>query len=391
MANTPSILTEIITGDAYKKAIDMGADNVIEALKASGLRGRGGAGFPTGLKWEFTKNAAGSEKYIICNADEGEVGTFKDRKLLIEYAEKLIEGMAIAGAVAGAKKGIIYLRWEYSDLKAALEQKIKDTTALFTNIVIEVRMGAGAYVCGEETALIESAEGKRGEVRNKPPYPGTAGYLGAPTIINNVETFCCVVHILVEGADTFASVGTQKSKGPKLFSISGDVEKPGVYEFPMGTKLSEILKAAGAKDTKAVMVGGASGTVVAEDGFDRVLAFEDLPPGGAIIVMNKTRNMGAVLENVLDFFAEESCGQCVPCREGNYRLLKFVKKIKTDGTVTSIDLKRYKELANTMKLASKCGLGQSSPNPFLSILQNFQDEIVKVEEVQSNIPNVCKY
>lgn len=376
----PSILTQLSKGEAYKKAKAMGADAVIKELQNSELRGRGGAGFPTGLKWKFTKEAAGSRKYVVCNADEGELGTFKDRKLLLEHPHKMLEGMAIAAYVIDAKDAYLYLRWEYHFMKADIEKAMAEMHALIPEVNFHLRFGGGAYVCGEESALIESIEGKRGEPRNKPPFPVSSGLFNGPTIINNVETFCCVPHILLEGAAAFASVGTPKSKGPKLFSISGDVKKPGVYEFPMGISLRRVLEAVEADTPKFVLVGGSGGRIAcAEKCLERSLSFEDLPPGGSIIVLGAKRNVLAALRSVVDFFVEESCGQCVPCREGCFRLLHFVEKLEKGEKISRKELDRFLELGNTMQMASKCGLGQSASNVFVSMLDYFEQELVKIQ------------
>lgn len=240
-------------------------------------------------------------------------------------------------------------------------------------------MGAGAYVCGEETALIESLEGNRGEARNRPPYPVNTGYNGRPTSVNNVETLAAVAHIVTKGGDWYAKVGTDKSSGSKLFSVSGDCEKPGVYELPWGTKISELLKLVGAKDTKAVQIGGASGVCIDASKFDRTLAYEDLATGGSVMIFGKNRDMLKVLKNFMEFFVEESCGQCTPCRIGNTKLLEGVEMIER-GEFTFDYINKLKELGTTMQAASKCGLGQSSPNSFISILENFKDEILNKTE-----------
>jgi [NiFe] hydrogenase diaphorase moiety large subunit len=377
MATAFSILEHISGYEAFKIAKDIGAKKVLEEVKNSELRGRGGAGFLTGLKWEMTSFSPG-EKIVVCNADEGEMGTFKDRKLLAEYPELLIEGMAICALAIGAKEAIIYLRWEYHFLKPILVKALEEAKKSIPSISFLIVMGGGAYVCGEETSLLDSLEGRRGEPRNKPPFPVKAGYLGRPTAINNVETFCCVPHIIKQGAAAFARIGTKHSHGTKLFTVSGDVAAPGIYEFPMGTPLRAVLRKARAKDAKAALVGGSGGEIVAKKEFDRKLAFEDLPPGGSIIVFGSKRKMVHVLENIMDFFLEESCGQCVPCREGNYRLYRFVRKMIEEKTVTKQEIQLYKDLGNTMKQASKCGLGQTSPNPFLGIIEKFTAECAKI-------------
>ena len=379
MKDNPSILKDLpAIGKALQKAQTMTPDEIISELKKSQLKGRGGAGFPTGLKLDLTRKSPGT-KFVVCNADEGEVGTFKDRKLLIEHFDKMLEGMAISAYVIKADKALIYLRWEYRYLAETLQKKVNEFEKFFPELKITMASGAGAYVCGEETALLDSLEGKRGEPRNKPHYPTDRGYMSSPTLISNVETFCCIPHVIYEGADFFASVGTEGSKGPKLFAISGDVEKPGVYEFPLGTSLQTILDHTGAVDTKAALVGGASGILVKKEDFTRKLAYEDLPPGGSIVVINKRRNMLDILGNIIEFFHEESCSQCVPCREGNYHLLNFVQTIKKEGTVSKKELQRYNELAEIMKIACKCGLGQSTPNPYFSIMNNFSEEFLTIK------------
>ena len=368
-----------------RKAEAMDAEAVINLVTASGLRGRGGAGFPTGMKWKFARAEARSPKYIICNADEGEPGTFKDRLILTDFADLVFAGMAVAGKAVGAEKGILYLRAEYEWLKQHLVDVLARRRkagllgpAILGNKAfafdIEIRMGAGAYVCGEETALIESLEGKRGEARNRMPFPVQAGYLGLPTVVNNVETFAWVPCILEKGAEWFSAMGTKKSPGARLFSISGDCKKPGVYEYPFGTSLRKLLKDAGGEDAKAVQVGGASGVCVPAAKFDRTLAFEDLATGGSIIVFGPRQDMFAVAENFQHFFAEESCGQCVPCRLGNVRLHEAIAKMREDGLDADTE-QSLRSLALTMQTASKCGLGQSAPNAFLSILDNFANEL----------------
>ncbi|NOX19437.1 MAG: iron hydrogenase [Chlorobi bacterium] len=373
-------------GSAIKKIIGLPREDILLELKTSKLKGRGGAGFPVSTKWMLTAAAIEDEKYIVCNADEGEPGTFKDRVLLTEYTELALEGMIIGGYTIGAKKGIIYLRGEYEYLMKPLQKKIeeyKNENLLGKSILgneefdfdISIFLGHGSYVCGEETALIESLEGHRGEARNRPPYPVNQGFMNKPTAVNNVETLATIPHIITKGAEWFAQFGTDKSSGTKLLSISGDCEKPGVYELPWGTTIKEVLELAGAKNTKAVQVGGASGICLNKTQFDRKLGYEDAGTGGSIIIFDESRDMLQVLKNFMEFFVEESCGQCTPCRIGNVKLLEGVKMIE-NGDFTFRYLEKLKELAGTMQVASKCGLGQSSPNPFLSILENFKDEIL---------------
>jgi len=379
------LFSEYKRGEGIKKAITVARENILFEIRESKLKGRGGAGFPTATKWTLVSAASSEEKYVICNADEGEPGTFKDRVLLLEYPELVFDGMVIAGYVLGAKSGILYLRGEYEYMKKPLEdylESMREDNLLGKNILgkkgfdfeIKIRMGSGAYVCGEETALIESLEGNRGEARNRPPFPVTTGFLGKPTTVNNVETLASVSHIVIKGGEWFRKYGTDKSTGSKLFSVSGDCEKPGVYELPWGTKISELLKLVGAKDTKAVQIGGASGVCIPKFQFERTLAYEDIPTGGSIIIFNEKRNMLNVLKNFMEFFVEESCGQCTPCRIGNVKLLEGVEMIENSKYTFSY-INQLKELGRSMQVASKCGLGQSSPNSFISILENFKEEV----------------
>ena len=385
MKRTEILLGPHILGDGLKKALSLTTSEVIDVVKDSKIKGRGGAGFPTGLKWSFAASEKEPTKYIICNADEGEPGTFKDRVLMTDYSEKLIEGITIAGYAVGSQEGFIYLRAEYRYLKKNLEstlefmrterllgKKILGTDFSFD---ISIRMGAGAYVCGEEFALIESMNGYRGEPRNKPPFPAEKGYLDKPTVVNNVETLCMVPHILSMGSDYFKLYGTENSTGTKLFSVSGNIKNPGVYEFEFGITVTELLKKVGGEDAKAVQIGGASGINVARKDFEKSISYEGIPTGGSIIVFGPDTDMLNVLLNFMEFFAEESCGQCTPCRDGNYRLLEGVKMIK-DGTCSIRYLRELKALSQVMKDSSKCGLGQTSPNPFLTIIENFKDEIL---------------
>lgn len=367
-----------IRGISVEKAFIYSAEEIIEILKKVNLRGRGGAGFPTWKKWELAKNTESSERYVVCNADEGEPGTFKDRYLLHKHFEKIIEGMIIAGYTINAKKGFIYLRGEYLYLVPILEKLLKsykDYEFLGEKFDIELRMGMGAYVCGEETALIESLEGKRGEPRNRPPYPIDTGYLNKPTIVNNVETFYDIALIFELGDEYFNKFGTKDSRGLKLFSVSGDLEAEGIYVIPYGTTLEELLDIAKAKDIYAIVVGGAQGEIVKEDSFDKILAFEALPSGGSIILLNKKRDLLTVLENFLEFFVEESCGQCTPCRLGVPQLLEGVRELK-QGKLSLGKLDKLVELAHTIKVTSKCGLGTGSINGFLSLVENFKEDIL---------------
>ena len=360
--------------------------DIIALVKDSGLKGRGGAGFPTSLKWSLAAAEKDDLKYVVCNADEGEPGTFKDRVVLSEYADLVFEGMTIAARAIGSATGIIYLRGEYAYLRDRLEnvlEKRRQADLLGRKILgvagfdfdIVIRMGGGAYVCGEETALIESLEGNRGEPRNRPPFPVDTGLMGHPTIVNNVETLAYAACILAKGAAWFKKIGTPKSPGLKLFSVSGDCAAPGVYEFPLGVTVRELLEAVGGTDAKAVQVGGASGRCVPAKEFDRKIAFEDVSTGGSIIVFGPGRDMLDVAANFLEFFVDESCGQCTPCRDGNVKLLEGVEMLK-QGRCSTRYLKELCSLGQTMQLAGKCGLGQSSANAFLSIVEHFSDEIM---------------
>lgn len=379
------IFSELDVEKALKNALQKPRPDIIGELRDSGLKGRGGAGFPTGIKWNLAASAQGDQKFVICNADEGEPGTFKDRVLLTDYAEQLVGGMVLGAYAIGAKEGIIYLRAEYTylrkDLEATLEQ-MRAKKILGKDILgkkgfefdIHVHMGSGAYICGEETALIESLEGHRGEPRNRPPFPVTVGYLGCPTSVNNVETFITALHVVEKGAKWFQGYGTEKSTGTKLFSVSGDCDKPGVYEFPMGISIEDLLKEVGGEDAKAVQVGGASGTCVPRSEFSKKIAYEDVSTGGSIIVFGQHRDMLAVAMNFMEFFCEESCGQCTPCRLGTETLLEGIDMM-AEGTCSIKYLRELEALGETMQLSSKCGLGQSAPNAFLSIMKHFRTEI----------------
>ena len=359
--------------------------DIISTISASGLKGRGGAGFPTAVKWNFAAAAQAERKFIICNADEGEPGTFKDRVILMEHPDLVFEGMTIAGKAVGAREGILFLRGEYAYLRGGLEAALarrRERNLLGRDILgsalcfdIRVFMGAGAYICGEETALIECLEGFRGEPRNRPPFPVNTGYLGFPSVVNNVETLAWAACILANGAPWFRAFGTEKSTGRKIFSVSGDCRRPGVFEFPMGLTVAQLLAEVGGEDAKAVQIGGAAGQCVPAKEFGRTIAFEDIPTGGSVIVFGPRRDMLDVLRNFLEFFVDESCGQCTPCRVGNPKLLEGVRQLQA-GTCSMAYLKELCALGETLQLASKCGLGQSSPNAFLSVVENFREEIM---------------
>jgi len=374
----------LIFSDAdCKSVLDKGSklsgDDIINQLIDSGLRGRGGAGFPTGIKWKGAADIKSDIKYIICNADEGEPGTFKDRKILDERPEKVLTGMALCSKAVKAKEGFIYLRGEYNFLLPNLNKKIDEFNKLFKekgyDFKITVVSGSGAYVCGEETSLIESMEGKRGEPRNKPPFPVFEGLFNKPTVVNNVETFAYTAMIINEGPEKFKTIGTKDSKGGKVFSVSGDAAVKGIYELPLGMTIQEFVDIFGDGDTKAVQVGGYSGKCIPRKNFSNtIIGFEGVPTGGSMMLFNSSRSMYHILKNMLEFFQEESCGQCTPCRVGCQQLLKGIEAIRSKERPIGY-LEELKKLSNTMAIASKCGLGQSVGNPFNSITDNFKDEI----------------
>ncbi len=368
------------------KTLQRDKQEILNELISSELKGRGGAGFPTGLKWKLTSEAKSDIKYIICNADEGEPGTFKDREILSKVPYKVLTAMAVCGYVTGAKKGFIYLRGEYKFLKEELNKAIEEFKYYCNEIKlefdIEIFMGSGAYICGEETALMESMEGKRGEPRNKPPFPTSAGYMGKPTVINNVETLAHAFTILKYGAKKFYDLGVQYSRGTKLFSVSGDTPKPGIYELELGMSLQDFVYEFGDGDTKAVQVGGASGFLVPRKSFkDAAIGFQgkltgiSLPTGGSMMLFNSSRSMFNVLDNYLEFFREESCGQCTPCRVGCQQLLMGIKAVKR-GEKPASYLEKLLRLTETMQYTAKCGLGQSVANSFSSIVENFREEMI---------------
>jgi len=363
-----------------EKAFKMTREEIIQQVLESGLKGRGGAGFPTGLKWKYTAAEKSAEKYVVCNADEGEPGTFKDREILDRVAYKVYGGMVIAGKAIGAKEGIVYLRGEYRFLLPQLMLELESFHKMIGEIGFDFKvrycLGSGAYICGEESALFESIEGERGEPRNKPPYPTTSGVFGKPTSINNVETLVTAMMIICHGAARISQMGTKDSRGSKVFSVSGDTPTPGIFELELGMSVQQFVTEFGDGDTKAVQVGGASGFCVPRKKFtDTIIGFEGVPTGGSMKLFNSSRSMYNVLHNYLDFFAEESCGQCTPCRVGCQQLLKGVEMVKK-GEAKSTYLTELVKLADTMKIASKCGLGQSVGNAFRSIVENFKEEII---------------
>jgi [NiFe] hydrogenase diaphorase moiety large subunit len=380
-------LATVESGAGLRTALGLQPAQVVDRIVDSGMKGRGGAGFPTGRKWQLAAQspAPDGRRYIVCNADEGEPGTFKDRVLLAELPDLVIEGMTIAGYAIGAGEGIVYLRGEYVYLLAGLEQCLADRRAaglLGADVGgsgwafdVRIHLGSGAYVCGEESALLESLEGRRGEPRNRPPFPVVSGLHGAPTVVNNVETFAWAAAICARGAGWFAAIGTDRSTGPKLLSVSGDVSAPGVYEFPLGVPISEVLAAAGGLGAQAAIVGGAAGVCVPAAQFDRTISYEDVSTGGAVIVVGAHRDLLEVAENLQAFFVNESCGQCTPCRVGNVKLLEGIRALRA-GTCTPEHLDDLVRLGGTMAIASKCGLGQSSANVFRSLVEHFRDDLL---------------
>lgn len=355
-------------------------EEIISELMDSGLKGRGNAGFPTGMKWKFARREVSDIKYVICNANESETGTFKDREILERVPRKVLSGMAVCGFCIGAKKGIIYLRHEYGYMKEHLQNEldifhtyVKDFGFDFS---IDIFMGSGSYVSGEESALIESIEGYCAEPRNKPPYPVIKGLFGHPTVVNNVETFATAQVIFRIGAKEFLKLGTTYSSGSKLFSISGDTIKPGIHELELGTTIEQVVTNFGDKNIKAVQVGGASGYCIPQRLFaETVIGYEGLTTGGSMIFFNNSRSMYKVLHEYLHFFAEESCGLCTPCRVGTQQLLLGIEAVKK-GEKPLAYIEVLKKLALNMKTSSKCRLGQSVANPFISILDNFMEEIL---------------
>lgn len=394
----PENIEECIGRDGYsamaKCLTEMTPEEVIDEIKRSGLRGRGGGGFPTGLKWEFARKYQSDQKYVVCNADEGDPGAFMDRSIMEGDPHSVIEAMAICGYSIGASKGLVYIRAEYplaiERLRIAIRQAeqygLLGENILGTgfNFHIEIRYGAGAFVCGEETALIHSMEGHRGEPTTKPPFPAESGYLNKPTNVNNVETLANVPVILNKGAEWFASIGTERSKGTKVFALAGKINNVGLIEVPMGTTLREVIYEIGGgikggKKFKAVQTGGPSGGCLTEKhldtpiDFDNLLAVGSMMGSGGMIVMDEDDCMVAVAKFYLEFIVEESCGKCSPCRIGNKRLLEILNRI-SEGKGTMEDLDNLRNLSQVIKDTALCGLGQTSPNPVLSTLENFYDE-----------------
>jgi [NiFe] hydrogenase diaphorase moiety large subunit len=391
----PVYFNGFVPGASLQQALARSPEAVIAEIRASRLRGRGGAGFATGQKWEFARNAPGETRYVLCNADEGEPGTFKDRVLLTECADQLFEGMTIAGYALGSRIGIVYLRGEYAYLRAFLASVLEERRQqglLGRNILdragfdfdIRIQMGAGAYVCGEETALISSCEGLRGDPKNRPPFPAQKGYLGCPTIVNNVETLCAVARIMEKGAEWFAAMGSERTTGTKLLSICGDCRKPGVYEVPFGVTARELLEMAEADNPGAMLIGGPCRQMIGPERFGGQICYDDLATGGAILIFNRARDRLEIAEHYLDFFIEESCGHCTPCRVGLILLKRAVHKV-VNGAGEPADLDYMRRLAYTIGQTSRCGLGQAAPNPVLGALQSLHGYADMVGERKSGL------
>jgi len=369
-------------GAGIAAAIARGPQGMLDDIKRSKLRGRGGAGYATGTKWQLCRNARGHTHYVVCNADEGEPGTFKDRVLLSSYADTLFEGMTIAALVVGARSGVVYLRGEYRYLLGPLQAVLarRREQGLLGKAIqgragfdfdIDIHVGAGAYVCGEESALIESMEGKRGTPRIRPPFPVERGYLDQPTTVNNVETFSAVTHIAVNGGAWWARIGTSQSTGTKIHSVSGDCERPGLYEYPFGTRIGRILEDCGATDTQAVQVGGPSGVCLSALEFGRRIGFEDVPTAGAFMVFDRSRDMFEVARSFAQFFAHESCGFCTPCRVGTELVVRRMDKLKR-GFGSAEDVQVLYELDKLMHGATHCGLGAAACNPLRDTIAKFR-------------------
>ena len=410
----PENIDEYIAFDGYKALekvlFEMTPDEVIDEVSNSGLRGRGGAGFPTGKKWAFTKMATGTQKYVVCNADEGDPGAFMDRSILEGDPHCIVEAMMIAGYAIGANKGYIYVRAEYPiavhRFQTAIDQA-REYGILGKNIFgtdfefdLEIRLGAGAFVCGEETALLESVEGKSGRPRLKPPFPANAGLWQKPTLINNVETYANITKIILNGADWYSSIGTENSKGTKVFALGGNVVNIGLVEVPMGTTLREIIfdiggGIPGGREFKAAQTGGPSGGCIPAENLDIQIDYESLGSigsmmgSGGLIVMDETKCMVNLAKFYLGFTVDESCGKCNPCRIGTKRMLELLDKI-TEGNGTLEDIEKLEELAETIKITSVCGLGQTAPNPVLSTLRYFRNEYIEHVENKNCPAGECK-
>ena len=410
----PEVIDEYIAVDGYKALgtvlTTMKPQEVIDCILASGLRGRGGGGFPTGRKWQFAANSVSDQKYVVCNADEGDPGAFMDRSILEGDPHSLIEAMAIAAYAIGANEGYVYVRAEYPiavhRLSIAIEQAReygllgKDIFGTGFDFDMHIRLGAGAFVCGEETALLTSIEGNRGEPRPRPPFPAVKGLYGKPTIINNVETYANIAQIINNGPEWFASMGTEKSKGTKVFALGGKIVNTGLVEIPMGTTLREVVEDIGGgvpngKKFKAAQTGGPSGGCIPASlidtpiDYDNLIAIGSMMGSGGLIVMDEDNCMVDIAKFFLEFTVDESCGKCAPCRIGTVRMLEILEKI-TNGTGTLEDIDKLEELAEYIKAGSLCGLGQTAPNPVLSTLQYFRDEYI-AHVVDKKCPaHVCK-
>ncbi len=410
----PENIDEYIAFDGYKALAkvltEMTPAEVIDVIKASGLRGRGGGGFPTGMKWDFAAKSQDDQKYVACNADEGDPGAFMDRSVLEGDPHSVIEAMAIAGYAIGANQGFIYIRAEYpiavDRLRIAIDQA-KEYGLLGNNIFgtdfsfdLDIRLGAGAFVCGEETALITSIEGKRGEPRPRPPFPAVKGLWMKPTLLNNVETYANICQIILNGADWFTAIGTEKSKGTKVFALGGKINNTGLVEVPMGTTLREIVEEIGGgcpngKKFKAAQTGGPSGGCIPASlmdtpiDYDSLMAIGSMMGSGGLIVMDEDNCMVDIAKFFLEFTVDESCGKCAPCRIGTKRLLEILTKI-TDGNGTMEDIDKLEELCNNIKASALCGLGQTAPNPVLSTLKYFRDEYIAHVKDKKCPAGVCK-
>ncbi len=377
----------VTEGAGLRALLEKGADAALAEVERSGLRGRGGAGFTTALKWRFCREAVQGdpkvERFVVCNADEGEPGTFKDRVLLTSYTDLVVEGMTVCAGVIGARRGFLYLRGEYRYLVPRLESVLARRRAeglLGQGILgepgfdfdIEIHLGAGAYICGEESALIESLEGKRGVTRKRPPFPVTSGFKDRPTVVNNVETFLAAARVVQWGGYWFRGEGTDKSAGSKILSVSGDCARPGIYEYPFGTPVHRVLTDCGAEHTQAVQISGAAGATLAPSEFDRIIAFEDLPTAGSFMIFDGSRDLLDMVRNFAAFFAHESCGFCTPCRVGGALLRNLVEKVAA-GQASAFDLGEMRHIGAVMRQGSYCGLGCTAPNHVLNTLDKFPE------------------
>lgn len=387
----PLLDNSVVPGAAVRRALQLGRDLTLKELENSGLRGCGGAGFPTHVKWDLCRQSKRQQRFVVCNADEGEPGTFKDRALLHQYADTLLEGMTVCAVTIGANKGFIYLRHEYEFLRDALQRRIdrrRDQGLLGRSILghhgihfdVEIYMGAGSYVCGEETALLESLEGKRGIPRVRPPFPVTHGYMRRPTVVNNVETLCYAARILEHSSSVLDHDGNVP--GWKLLSISGDCESPGIYEVPLGTSIRDIVEMCGATNTQAIQIGGPAGVLISPDEFDRATSFDDLNTAGSFIIFDESRDLLETALNFTHFFAHESCGFCTPCRVGTKLIAQLADKV-AEGHGARLDIEQMHRLNKLMTQASHCGLGQRAAVPVLATYEKFPDSFARrMEDVE---------